>query len=86
MSEPSLRTLSADEAHEILTQYAATNLGAAARVALPNFRDDFNVWESWVSGVDGYVKAYIVRLGPTNGQWVCRHITVMDAAPGPRKD
>jgi hypothetical protein len=40
------------------------------------------VWEAWVSGVEGYVKAYIVRLAPgSNNEWICRHITVMDTPP-----
>ena len=84
MLENSLQLLSVEQAAEILTAYARRNLGTAAVVSAPTYREDFQVWETWVSGVDGYVKAYIVRLAPSNGEWICRHITVMDAAPAPR--
>jgi len=86
MPEPQLQQLSTDQAGEILTAYVRRNLGADATVGVPSFRDDYNVWETWVSGVEGYVKAYIVRLGPSHGEWVCRHITVMDNAPAPRRE
>jgi hypothetical protein len=85
MSENPLKKLNAEQAAEILTQYAHSNLGLGAAVSTPNYREDFAVWEAWVSGVEGYVKAYIVRLAPSNGEWVCRHITVMDAAPTARR-
>jgi hypothetical protein len=85
MSDSHLQQLSAEEAAEILTKYVRRNLGAAAAVGVPSFREDYQVWETWVSGVEGYVKAYIVRLGQANGEWVCRHITVMDSAPEPRR-
>ena len=85
MPEPQLQQLTADEATEILTKYVHRNLGVAASVGMPSYREDYQVWETWVSGVEGYVKAYIVRLGATNGEWVCRHITVMDSAPAPRR-
>lgn len=85
MPEPALQKLSAEEATEILATYARRNLGPTAVVNAPSYREDYQVWETWVSGVEGYVKAYIVRLGPANGEWVCRHITVMDAAPTPRR-
>jgi hypothetical protein len=86
MPEPQIQELSAEQATEILTGYVHRNFGASAAVGMANFRDDYQVWETWVSGVEGYVKAYIVRLGPANGEWVCRHITVMDGAPAPRRD
>jgi hypothetical protein len=85
MSENPLQQLSPEQAAEILSNYARRNLGAAAVVTTPSYRDDFGVWEAWVSGIEGYVKAYIVRLAPSNGEWICRHITVMDAAPAPRR-
>ncbi|MDB5101987.1 MAG: hypothetical protein JWM80_6408 [Cyanobacteria bacterium RYN_339] len=85
MPEPQQQQLTAAEASEILTTYVRRNLGAAAAVGMPSYREDYQVWETWVSGVEGYVKAYIVRLGASHGEWVCRHITVMDSAPGPRR-
>ena len=81
MAEKSLEGLSAEQASEILQDYARRNLGTLATIGTPAFRSDYNVWEAWVSGVEGYVKAYIVRLGASHGEWVCRHITVMDPAP-----
>ena len=81
MSDPSLQKLSPEEAKEVLAAYVRRNLGEAAEVGGVVYREDYQVWEAWVSGVEGYVKAYIVRLAPSNGEWVCRHITVMDAAP-----
>lgn len=81
MSEQSLQQLSPEEAQSVLASYARRTLGEAAEVGGVIYREDYQVWEAWVSGVEGYVKAYIVRLAPSNGEWICRHITVMDAAP-----
>jgi hypothetical protein len=82
MSDQPLKELSPDQAQDILIGYAQRNFGNGAQVSSVSFRDDYNVWECWVSGVEGYVKAYIVRLAPgTNNEWVCRHITVMDNPP-----
>jgi hypothetical protein len=85
MTDQPLKDLSPDQAHDILKGYAQRNFGAGVEVSTVSFREDYRVWEAWVSGVEGYVKAYIVRLGASNGEWVCRHITVMDSAPGPRR-
>ena len=86
MSDQPLKELSSEQAQEILVGYAQRNFGAGAQVTSVSFRDDYKVWECWVSGVEGYVKAYIVRLAPgSNNDWVCRHITVMDTPPM-RKD
>ena len=85
MSDQPLKELSPDQAHEILVGYAQRNFGVGAQVSTVSFREDYHVWEAWVSGVEGYVKAYIVRLAPgSNNEWVCRHITVMDAPPSRR--
>lgn len=85
MADDSVRKLSAEQAQEILARYVSQNLGLAAAINGVTYREDFQVWEAWVSGVDGYVKAYIVRAAPANdGEWICRHITVMDRAPSPR--
>jgi hypothetical protein len=84
MAEESVKKLSPEEAQQILANYVSRNLGADARVNGVTYREDYQVWETWVSGVEGYVKAYIVRLAPSGGEWVCRHITVMDKAPAPR--
>jgi len=81
MSESSLQDLSPDKALEVLTGYVRRNLGSEAEVKNCTYREDYKVWESWVQGVEGYVKAYIVRLGATQGEWVCKHITVMDTPP-----
>lgn len=87
MADQPIQSLDPEEAQDILTQYVQRNMGDKAQVSGVVFREDFQVWEAWVSGVEGYVKAYIVRLAPSNGEWICRHITVMDAAPAPqRKD
>jgi hypothetical protein len=86
MSDQPLKELSSEQAQEILVGYAQRNFGATAQVSSVSFREDYRVWECWVSGVEGYVKAYIVRLAPgSNDDWVCRHITVMDTPPV-RKD
>ena len=87
MPENPLQQLTPEAALDVLEGYVARNLGAQARVSGVTYREDHNVWEAWVSGVEGYVKAYIVRLGPAQGEWVCRHITVMDAPKlGRRRD
>lgn len=78
MSENPLQHLSPEQALEILTGYVKRNLGAEAVVSGVTYREDYSVWECWVAGVEGYVKAYIVRLGAKNGEWLCRHITIMD--------
>lgn len=86
MADDSVQKLSAEEAQEILSRYVSQHLGFAAAINGVTYREDFQVWEAWVSGVDGYVKAYIVRAAPaTNGEWICRHITVMDKAPSSRE-
>jgi hypothetical protein len=79
MSDKAIEKLSPEAALDILESYVKRNLGLHAVVSGVSFREDHNVWECWVSGVEGYVKAYIVRLAPSNGDWLCRHITVMDA-------
>lgn len=84
MADQPIQSLDPEEAKDILTNYVKRNLGQQALVGGVVFREDFQVWEAWVQGVEGYVKAYIVRLAPSNGEWICRHITVMDAAPEPR--
>ena len=82
MTDRPLQELTADKALDILKCYAQRNFGAAAQVTSATFRDDYGVWEAWVAGVEGYVKAYIVRLAPgTNDDWICRHITVLDTPP-----
>lgn len=78
MSDSALKQLAPEEATEILSQYARRTIGSQAAVTGVTYREDYNVWECWVSNVEGYVKAYIVRLAASNGEWVCRHITVMD--------
>lgn len=85
MPDTPLEQLSTEEAAEILTRYAHRNLGVDAIVGTPTYREDFKVWEAWVSGTEAYVKAYIVRMGASQGDWVCRHITVMDAVPTARR-
>lgn len=87
MTDQPLKELSPDQAHDILRGYAQRNFGVEAQVSTVSFREDYRVWEAWVSGVEGYVKAYIVRLAPgTNNEWICRHITVMDSPPMRRGD
>lgn len=86
MAEQPVQKLSPDEAKQILSSYVHRNLGTQAEVGGVIYREDYQVWEAWVSGVEGYVKAYIVRLAPSNGEWICRHITVMDPAPPMRGD
>lgn len=87
MSETPLQRLAPEEALQVLSEYAARNFGPQAQVASVTFREDFQVWEGWVSGVEGYVKAYIVRLAPSNEGWICRHVTVMDKPIArPRED
>jgi hypothetical protein len=82
MTDQPLKDLSPDQAHDILKGYAQRNFGAGVEVSTVSFREDYRVWEAWVSGVEGYVKAYIVRLAPgSNNEWICRHITVMDTPP-----
>ncbi len=78
MSENPLQQLRPEDALDILAGYVKRNLGPQAVVSGVTYRDDYKVWECWVAGVEGYVKAYIVRLGESNGEWVCRHITIMD--------
>lgn len=85
MADQPIQRLDPEEAKDILATYVRRNLGEQAQVSGVVFREDFQVWEAWVSGVEGYVKAYIVRLAPSNGEWICRHITVMDSAPEPRR-
>lgn len=78
MTDKSPQDLTQDQAVEVLTSYVHRNLGQEAQVSGVTFREDYQVWECWVAGVEGYVKAYIVRLAPSKGDWICRHITVMD--------
>ena len=78
MPENPLQQLSPEDALDVLTGYVKRNLGPQAVVSGVTYRDDYQVWECWVAGVEGYVKAYIVRLGASHGEWVCRHITIMD--------
>lgn len=78
MAENPLQQLSPEAALDVLAAYVKRNLGPQAMVSGVTYRDDYQVWECWVSGVDGYVKAYIVRLAESNGEWVCRHITIME--------
>lgn len=81
MSDAALTRLTEVEARRILTDYAQRALGATAAVASATYREDYGVWEAWVSGPAHYVKAYIVRLGPEGDGWVCRHITVSETPP-----
>lgn len=81
MPDASMTRLTEPEARRILSEYARRNLGTGVDVASASYREDYGVWEAWVSGAPQYVKAYIVRLGPDGDGWVCRHITVSEAPP-----
>ena len=86
MTDQPLQKLSPEEAQAILHGYVQRNFGADAQVTSVSYRDDYRVWECWVAGVPGYVKAYIVRLAPSDQEWICRHITVMDQPPQKKGD
>jgi hypothetical protein len=73
--------ITAEAARELLAAYVHRQLGQAASVGIPVWREDHQVWEAWVSGLPQHVKAFIVRLGTDHGAPVCRHITVMDRDP-----
>ena len=78
MPDPALKQLSVEEATSVLLGYVRRAIGADAAISGVTYRDDYHVWECWVGNAQGYVKAYIVRLAASNGEWVCRHITVME--------